>query len=115
MEGYQSQQALSLDDWNAKQVYEQKNRMANLETRMHQAEERLRQLETHVHYPNRMLEMREAAVKAQALPDTAPMRSDVETIMKLRAFVERFASDGDLRYKVPYDVNRMADEALGRK
>lgn len=89
--------------------------MKLMESRMHAAEERIRQLETHVQYPNRMLEMREAAVKAQALPDTAPMRSDVETIMKLRAFVERFASDGDLRYKVPYDVNRLADEALGRK
>jgi hypothetical protein len=95
----------------------QDNRVSNLESRMHAAEERLRQLEAHIHYPNTKLTAREQDVairEAAVRVDTAPMRSDVETIMALKAFAERLGTGGDLYWHVSGAVNLAADKALGR-
>ena len=97
-------------------ITEQATRVTNLEARMHQAEERIRQLEQHIHYPNTVIADKMTAMKESAARvDTAPMRSDVETIMKLKEFVESLSSQGNKRYCVPQYVNIWADEALGRK
>lgn len=91
--------------------------MQLMEARMHQAEERIRLLEAHIHYPNqviadKMAALRESAARVDATP---PMRSDVATIMDLRAFVERIATGGDLSYCTTATINVMADVALGRR
>lgn len=100
------------------------DKMQLMEARMHAAEERIRQLEQHIHYPNdviknRMLDMREASVKQEALyaplrPDTAPMRSDVETILRYNAFI-RLIAWGDLQYRVDEIVVDEARKTLEGK
>lgn len=89
-------------------------RNAELAARITQLAARITQLEKHIHYPHSLgqeVAMKEAAVRAEAVP----MRSDVETILTLRAFVESIATGGGNAWRVQALVNVMADEALGRK
>jgi hypothetical protein len=89
--------------------------MKLMEARMHQAEERIRQLEQHIHYPNQLITDKMTALKESATRvDTAPMRSDVETITTLREFVGRLVEGGDLYWSVSRAVNAAALRALGR-
>ena len=89
--------------------------MKLMEARMHAAEERIRQLEAHIHYPNQLITEKMTALKESAARvDTVPMRSDVETITTLRAFVERLTEGGDLFWAVPAFINDAALHALGR-
>lgn len=101
-------------------------RAERLEARMHAAEERIRQLEQHIHYPNdviknRMLDMQETATRQQALyaplrPDTAPMRSDVGTILKYQEFIKRLAyNSGDMYWHVDPIVSKIAADLLEGK
>jgi hypothetical protein len=104
--------------------------------------ERIRQLEKHIHYPHNETAMKEAAARAQALSDsfkgtpadyfanlnvgallnqakatvdTAPMRSDVEAILTMTAFIKRLLSPEDFAYAVTLEVRNEARRALGYK
>lgn len=105
------------------------DKMQLMEARMHAAEERIRQLEQHIHYPNdviknRMLDMQEAATKLEAnkalyaplRPDTAPMRSDVGTIVAYGDFIKRLAyNSGDMYWHVDPIVSKIAADLLEGK
>lgn len=102
------------------------DKMILMEARMHAAEERIRQLETHIHYPNnkladreKLLNMKESSVKAGLYAplrqDSAPMRSDVETIMTLRAFARNILDFEMYGHAVTKEVRNEARRALGIK
>lgn len=79
-------------------------------------EERIRQLEKHVHYPhNEMTAMKEAAARAQAEKDVVPMRSDVEAIRTMTAFIKSLLSPEEFAYAVTLEVRNEARRALGFK
>lgn len=90
------------------------NELRELHIRNADLAARISQLEKHIHYPHSLKQevaMKEAAVRAEAVP----MRSDVETILTLREFVESISTGGSLEWRVSAVVNVMADAALGRK
>jgi hypothetical protein len=103
------------------------DKMQLMEARMHAVEERIRQLEAHIHYPNikltereQSIAMKEASVRQQALyaplrQDTAPMRSDVETIMTLKAFARNILDFEMYGHAVTKEVRNEARRALGIK
>jgi cell division protein FtsB len=117
------------------------NELVQIHKRNAELAARISQLEKHIHYPHSLgqdVAMKEAAARAhvdsqKSNPeeidykaayakdmdrrlglDKVPMRSDVETILTLKAFVESISNTGKQRYIVPQAVNDMADEALGR-
>jgi len=51
----------------------------------------------------------------QASVDTAPMRSDVEAILTMTAFIKRLLSPEDFAYAVTLEVRNEARRALGFK
>jgi len=84
---------------------------------LRQLDDRVRQLEKHIHYPHNELRsttaLKEAAVRAEA--DTVPMRSDVEAILTMTAFIKRLLDTHDLAYAVTLEVRNEARRALGFK
>lgn len=77
-------------------------------------EERIRQLEKHIQYPHNETAMKEAAARAQAT-EAVPMRSDVETIRTMTAFIKRLIDREDFAYAVTLEVRNEARRALGLK
>ena len=123
---------------STQQYYEQRfqslnNELVQVHKRIAELAERTAQLEKHIHYPHSLgqeVAMKEAAAQAQGNScriegyrayhadkeaQAVPMRSDVETILTLRSFVEGIATGGGNAWRVQALVNVMADEALGRK
>lgn len=80
-----------------------------------QLAERVRQLEKHIHYPHNETAMKEAAARAQAEKDVVPMRSDVEAILTMTAFIKRWLSPEDFAFAVTLEVRNEARRALGIK
>jgi hypothetical protein len=88
---------------------------ASAAARFNTLEERIRQLEKHIHYPHNETAMKEAAARAQATVDTIPMRSDVEAILTMTAFIKRLLSPEDFAYAVTLEVRNEARRALAIK
>ena len=79
---------------------------------------RVTQLEKHIHYPHKEAALKSSAARAQgqqASVDTAPMRSDVEAILTMTAFIKRLLSPEDFAYAVTLEVRNEARRALGFK
>jgi hypothetical protein len=107
-------QAQSVQGYNEQRFQSLNNELVQVHKRNAELAARITQLEKHIHYPHSLgqeVAVKEAAVRAEAVP----MRSDVETILTLRAFVGSIATGGDLENYVPARINHLADEALARK
>jgi hypothetical protein len=84
---------------------------------------RIGQLEKHIHYPHNETAMKEAAAMAQGQQsaykakqsETVPMRSNVEAILTMTAFIKRLLSPEDFAYAVTLEVRNEARRALGFK
>jgi hypothetical protein len=103
------------------------------EIRLTEMEERIKQLEKHIHYPhseqqpnldrqNIEIALKSQAAQqqamqgmniAQAAADRVPMRTDVETIRTLTAFVKRLLNTEDFGHAVTFEVRQAARRALG--
>lgn len=97
------------------------NVISNLAIRIDSQAERIRQLENRLSPPSHIKQetvdsiraMKEASVRAQV--DTAPMRSDVEAILTMTAFLKRLLHPEEFAYAVTKEVRNEARRALGIK
>lgn len=82
--------------------------------------ERVSQLERLVHYPNaaalRAEELKGQAAQVEATKDLyAPLRSNVDPLMRLSHFARRLLDPHDLGQAVTFEVRELAREALGKE
>lgn len=115
----QNQQAPNFAAEQARFVNEQLSALSeqlnSLKQQVFAQEERIRQLEKHIHYPHNEAALKSSAAQTSAKVDTVPMRSDVEAILTMTAFIKRLLSPEDFAYAVTLEVRNEARRALGFK
>ena len=88
--------------------------------RWNELEARVKQLEKLVHYPNaaalRAEELKSQAAQVEATKDLyAPLRSNVDPLIRLSNFARRLLDPHDLGHAVTFEVRELAREALGKE